>query len=364
MCWLNSHSIPDHQFGFRGSHSTIQQCHRIVDEISYAFERKYYCSAVFLDIAQAFDRVWHIGLLSKLKSILPDGLYRILMSYLQERYYTVKQGDESSDMFRINAGVPQGSVLAPILFSLAVGDIPTCRNTTIAMFADDIAILSSDNDHVMASRNIQNHINLITPWVAKWKLKINETKSQHVTFTLRKKDCPVILVNNVPLAHSASVRYLGLHLDRRLTWARHITKIRSTMKSRFYQLKRMLDTRSKLDIRQKLALYKIVIRPIWTYGVQLWGSAKPSQTKRIQAIQNKILRTIIQCPFYVTNTTVHSDLQMPFVNDIAKTSYTTLKDKFQGHTNPLIQVMNAPYIPGNPMRRLKRNWPRDLSQLH
>lgn len=356
-----TNSIPKYQFGFRSAHSTLQQCHRIVDEISHAFERGYYCSGVFLDVAQAFDRVWHTGLLFKLKQILPDSLFLILQSYMKERFFKVRHGDELSALFPINAGVPQGSVLGPTLFSISIGDIPTSPNTLLALFADDMAILSSHVDPVMASLNIQNHIHMIEPWTATWKIKINETKSQHITFTLRKRDCPTVLVNNTALIHATTVRYLGLHLDRRLTWAHHISKTRSRMKTRFYQLKRLLDRRSKLRMTHKLTLYKTIIRPIWTYGVQLWGSAKPSHTKRIQAIQNKILRTITQCPFYVTNNTLHNDLHIQFVNDIARTSYTTLKTKFHNHTNPLIQQMSTDFIPGNPARRLKRRWPRDLS---
>jgi hypothetical protein len=82
--------IPSHQFGFRKAHSKIQQCHRITDIINKAFEKHKYCSAVFLDVSQAFDKVWHQGLLFKIKQTLPTGYLNILKSYLSNRYFTHK----------------------------------------------------------------------------------------------------------------------------------------------------------------------------------------------------------------------------------------------------------------------------------
>jgi len=81
--------VPSHQFGFRKAHSTIQQCHRITDIINKAFEEHKYCSAVFLDVSQAFDKVWHQGLLYKIKQTLPARYLNILQSYLSERYFSV-----------------------------------------------------------------------------------------------------------------------------------------------------------------------------------------------------------------------------------------------------------------------------------
>jgi hypothetical protein len=83
-------TIPDYQFGFREHHSTIQQIHRIVNKIAASLEEKQYCTAAFLDIAQAFDKVWHTGLLYKLKNKLPIPYYLLLKSYISERYFQVK----------------------------------------------------------------------------------------------------------------------------------------------------------------------------------------------------------------------------------------------------------------------------------
>lgn len=273
-------------------------------------------------------------------------------------FYTLN--GELSKLYSADAGVPQGSVVAPYLFSLSTNDVPLSLDTVMATFADDMFLLATDVDPVMASQKLQRHLTHIESWLKQWKIKINEHKSQHITFTLRRQDCPTVFLNNIPLTHSTEIRYLGLHLDRRLTWRSHVTKTRQKLKTRFYQLKRLLDKRSQLHMKHKLTIYKTIIRPIWTYGVQLWGSAKPSHTKRIQAIQNKVLRTITQCPFYVSNNTLHNDLNIPLITTVAQELYNTMHSKFEIHTNPLVHRMHPRFIPGNPARRLKRLWPRDL----
>ena len=96
--------IPSHQFGFRQAHSTIQQCHRVADTISKALENHQFCTAAFLDISQAFEKVWHTGLIFKIKKkILPIKYYNLLKSYLQELHYVTKYNNETSRSFQIHS---------------------------------------------------------------------------------------------------------------------------------------------------------------------------------------------------------------------------------------------------------------------
>jgi len=103
--------LPDSQFGFHNSPSMIHQVHRLVDKISFALEEKIYCSGAFFDVSQAFDRVWYLGLLYKLKLILPSHYYLILKSYLEDRFFSVRVGSSFSYPIEIKAGVPQGAVI-------------------------------------------------------------------------------------------------------------------------------------------------------------------------------------------------------------------------------------------------------------
>ncbi|KAL1116595.1 hypothetical protein AAG570_005067 [Ranatra chinensis] len=134
------------------------------DQISFALEKKEYCGGVFLDVAQAFDRVWHPGLLFKLKRILPSTYYLILQSYLTNCYSVVCHGEKLSGYIQIKASVPQGSVLGPLLYLVYTADIPTQTSTSMATFADDICILSSHPDPNSVSLSLQNHLNRLELW--------------------------------------------------------------------------------------------------------------------------------------------------------------------------------------------------------
>ncbi|VVC34843.1 Endonuclease/exonuclease/phosphatase,Reverse transcriptase domain [Cinara cedri] len=352
-------NIPNTQFGFRHNHSTIHQVHRLVDKISYTLEKKLICTAAFLDVSQAFDRVWHEGLLFKLKSILPPYYFLLFKSYLENRYFSVRSGFSLSEVSPIHAGVPQGSVTAPLLFNLFTSDQPTTPNTTIGDFADDKALLAIHSDPEIASNLVQNHLNLLSTWYKDWGIKINETKSIHYTFTLRQIVCPPIFLNNVPLPTAQNVRYLGLHLDRRLTWATHTHNKRLALNNRSRQLRYLL-TSQHLNLKNKLLLYKLLLKPIWTYGIQLWGAAKKSNLNKIQIFQSKCLRQITKAPYFVSNHTLHKDLAIPTVQNVAKTFYKRTHSKFHSHRNPLITELSTNTIPGDPRRRLKRTWCRDL----
>jgi hypothetical protein len=119
----------------------------------------------------------------------------------------------------------------------------------------------------------------------------------------------------------------------------------------------LLGRRSKLSLENKLLLYKCVLKPVWTYGIQLWGCTKPSHTQIIQRLQSKILRLITNAPWYVSNSTLHNDLHIPFVvTEINRLSFL-YHQRLVGHHNTLITAMATP---PNIVRRLKRQWPTDL----
>lgn len=352
--------IPSHQFGFRSSHSTVQQCFRLVDKISSSLERGQYCGGVFLDVAQAFDRVWHPGLLFKLKKILPSTYYLILKSYLEDRFFRVNEAGEYSSYFPIEASVPQGSVLAPLLYSVYTADIPTHDTTLLATFADDTCILSSNPDPITTSNNLQNHLHEIENWCRRWRVKVNGAKSAHLTFALRRQPCPPLTFNTVPIPSPEHTRYLGLYLDKRLTWNPHTRLKRIDLNRKFGLLRRLMNSSSKLSLQNKINIYKVILKPTWTYGVELWGSAKPANIQRIQSFQSKVLRTILNAPWYVSNHTTHNDLNIPTVTEVITAKFQKFHSSLSYHPNPLAQSLSTPNHPLNPPRRLRRQWPRDL----
>ena len=218
--------IPSHQFGFRENHSTVQQIHRITHKIHQALENKEYCTSVFLDASQAFDKVWHPGLLYKIKKYLPITYFHLLKSYINGREFRTRINNSISNNSAIKSGVPQGSVLGPLLYLLYTADLPVNANTTTGTFADDTVILSANQDPAIATTTLQNHLNEIQEWTNTWKIKINETKSVQVNFSLRREQCSAVFFNNIQIPESHSTKYLGIHRDNNLTWKEHITKKR------------------------------------------------------------------------------------------------------------------------------------------
>ncbi|CAG9138035.1 unnamed protein product [Plutella xylostella] len=303
--------IPKHQFGFRKQHATTEQVHRVCSTIRCALEEKEYCAAAFLDVQQAFDRVWHTGLLCKIKMLLPHSFFHIIKSYIEDRIFYVKEEDSMSQFYEINAGVPQGSVLGPILYSIFTSDLPQSKGVTTATYADDTAILASNKIPEKASLNLQESLNDIHKWLEKWRIRASATKSVQITFTLRKGNCPPVKLGETELPHHDTVKYLGMHLDRRLTWQKHLKTKRDEINLKYRNLNWLLGRNSRLSVENKLLVYKTVLKPVWSYGIQLWGSAAISNVNIIQRVQNAILRAIGKAPWFIRISELHEHLGIP-----------------------------------------------------
>jgi hypothetical protein len=158
-------------------------------------ESKRYCSAAFIDISQVFDKVWHTGLLYKIKRAFAHPEHTLLKSYLRDRTFQVRYQEEYTKLYIIQSGIPQGSILGPILYSVFAEDLPETEQTLRATYANVTAILASHQNPITASRKLQNHLNQFEKWLKRWRIKANENKSNHVTFTLKRENCPTIRLN-------------------------------------------------------------------------------------------------------------------------------------------------------------------------
>jgi hypothetical protein len=274
--------IPNHQFGFRQHHSTIEQIHRVTQVINQTTEEKKYCPPAFPDITQAFDKIWHDGLLFKLRTNLPLNYFLILQSYLQNRHFLVRYQDEQTTLHPIRAGVPQGSALGLTLYLIYTADLPTTPSVTTGTYADDTAILSPHQDPTVASQRLQTALNKIQSWMKTWRTRVNEGNSVQATFTTRRNTCPPVSLNNRQLKQCEDVEYLGMHLDRRMTWKKHICTKHKQPGIKFSKLYWLIGRRSQLSLYNKFSVYKAILKPISSYGLQLWGSASKSNTEILE----------------------------------------------------------------------------------
>ncbi|XP_070075662.1 uncharacterized protein [Drosophila takahashii] len=180
----------------------------------------------------AFDRVWLDGLMHKIRTILPENTHMILESYLFNREFAVRCNTTTSDDYTIEAGVPQGSALGPTLFLLYTADIPTNVRLTTSTFADDTGIISLSKCPIQATALLADHLVVV-----------------------ERQTCPPLTLNNTPLPQADDVTYLGVHLDRRLTWRKHIEAKKIHLKLKSIGLHWLLNARSPLCLDFKVLLY-------------------------------------------------------------------------------------------------------------
>jgi len=166
------------------------------------------------------------------------------------------------------SGVPQGSVLGPFLYTLFTADVPQHNSTIISTFADDTGVLSRHKNLNVAIANLQTHPDSIENWTHKWRLKINQNKSTHVTFTLRKGNIPQLFFNNTIIPQAERVKYLGLHFNKRLNCKQHITKTRKHLNLKARELYWIVGRHSPLSLLNKTLIYKVILKPVWTYGIE------------------------------------------------------------------------------------------------
>lgn len=353
--------IPNHQFGFRKSHATIDQIHRITDIIEKAFEHKEVCSAVFLDVSQAFDKVWHKGLIYKLNKFLPHSYVKLLSSYLSDRIFRVRIENEYSSLKNINAGVPQGSILGPMLYLIYTCDLPEMRNIKVATFADDTSLMATGSNIIDSTAKLQEANDIIANWCKLWKIKLNESKSVHVNFTLKRIERqPHVTLNNIEVPLENKAKYLGMTLDTKLHWKEHVKIKRKELDLKYSNLYWLIGHFSNLSCYNKILIYNQILKPVWRYGIQIFGCASQAHLKLIQTFQNKVLRNIVNAPWYVRNSDLHRDLKIPTVNEEIGKYARKHRERLSQHINAeASQLLTSQHNVRR--RRLRRIIPNDLN---
>ena len=297
-----SNLLSDHQYGFRKARSTGDLLAYAVHVWSSAPESSGESRVISLDISKAFDRVWHKGLLAKLPMFgLHHTLINWISSFLSDRSIAVRVDGFLSNLHSINAGVPQGSVISPVLFILFINDLLTSTSSIIHSLADDTFLSSSfsfnPNDH--ASTDIQLHRNtsasllsndltVIEKWGKDNLVSFNQSKTkQAVISRKRNQNFPAVLMNGDKLDTTASFTQLGLSLSSNLTWKNHI---HSLAKHASQKLGFLARARGFFSYSHLLSMFKSQICPSLEYCSHVWGGAPKSTLCLLDKVQPKAIR--------------------------------------------------------------------------
>ena len=207
---------------------------------------------ILLDVEKAFDRVWHQGLLYKLITInLQPNLIKIIHSFLTNRQFFVEINGRKSSQHNIPFGVPQGAASSPTLYNIYTYDIPHHRKAKLGIFADDTSLSVSSSSFAKIENNIKDASTNLQNYFTKWKIKLNEQKTQAIFFTRRRKnEIPHLPLNifNSNIEWESNVKYLGLYLDKSLTFKNYIEHITEKVHKVIKILYPMLNRKSFLSI--------------------------------------------------------------------------------------------------------------------
>ena len=194
-------------------------------------------------------------------------------------------------------------------------------------------------------------------WLDEWRIKSSKTKSVHITFTTRKGNWSTVNLYDRSLPSVNEVKYLGMYLDKKLTWTKHF-KRKKTMDLKRRKTYWLVGRKSQLSLYNKLIIYKAIIKLVWTYGIQLWGAACNSKLDIIQRFQSESLRLMLDALWYVTNAAIHRDLEIETVKKEIERYSEHYEDRLKTHSNELATklLVNRNLV----VRRLKRFKPLDL----
>lgn len=330
--------ILQEQFGFRAAHSTTQQLARVAEHIAHHLNLNESTGMVLLDIEKAFDTVWHEGLIHKLIVCgVPLLLVRLLQSYLLDRRFVVHISDTKSSCKSVPAGVPQGSILGPYLFLIFLHDMPIQNRTKLACFADDTASFTSSKDTDLILGRLQMSLDSLHNFFSKWKLKLNETKTEAIMFTRQRKPPKRQLkISGFKIPWSTSVRYLGLNMDTKLNWSKHISHLRIKGVQAMGALGPVLNRRSNLSSATKLRIYATLVRPSITYACPVWSSTCNLNYQHLQTIQNKAIKIAFNTPFLTNLRKLHISINFPTIRQFILKQTLKFFSKNKHHPNALI----------------------------
>lgn len=301
--YLNKYDILyEHQYGFRPKHSTIHPLIHFLDKIYDALNKDEpeYTLGVFLDLKKAFDTVDHSILLKKLNNYGFRGTtLEWFKNYLNDRTQYVSIDNCNSKLQNVNCGVPQGSVLGPLLFLIYINDMPNSTKMFTSLFADDTGLFLSHHNIETLIDNANSELEKASSWFKANKLTLNVSKTKFIVFRkqnmhIRMDKCNLMIGNETierigKGCTEESFKFVGMKLDEHLTWKIHINQICKKVASANFALK---SVKKILPKEIKVIVYNSLIKSHLEYGILAYGSCKPKELKQLIKLQKQSIRIL------------------------------------------------------------------------
>lgn len=298
---LRNKAIPDEQFGFLPKRSTLWQLLSVIDDWERTLDDGHCVHACLLDMAKAFDRVDHQLLLQKLRSVGAHSReLDWFQSYLSGRSICTQIDGIRSSSRSISSGVPQGSVLGPLLFIIFYRDLPSVVSCTTAMFADD-TLLYDRCSGVRGSEpccHLSEDLTSLNTWATDWCTSFNASKSAHLIIRRRRKqrenESPTLSLNaQSPIPLVSSTRHLGVQLSDRLSWAEHVAAVIQRTSFKVYTIKRLAQRVGATEVAKRL--YIGLVRPALEYASPVWDDCTRHDAAILERLQLAVARAILHC---------------------------------------------------------------------
>ena len=286
----------ENQFGFRKGHSTAHALNLTVENILCALESKKHVIGIFIDLSKAFDTIDHRKLMVKLENYgIRGNCYKLLESYISDRsQYTTVLG-ENSEHLDVCYGVPQGSVLGPLLFLLYINDITDIStHGNFVLYADDTNIFIVDSTRENAYTKANDMLRNIHLYMLSNQLHINMSKCNYMYFDpgitcARTRTLHTLSLNGTFIKQVTSIKFLGIILDDNLTWLPHIEYLNNKLKSCIGAIKCI---RQCLPKNQFINIYHTLFMSHLTYGISVWGGISPTSLDPLFITQKRCIRML------------------------------------------------------------------------
>ena len=278
------------QSGFIPGDSTVNQLVYLYHIFTEALDAGKEVRTVFCDISKAFDRVWHEGLIYKLKAAGVSGdVLRWFQSYLSGRRQRVVLPGSLSEWVYIKAGVPQGSILGPLLFLLYINDIVKNIGSNIRLFADDTSLFIIVDNPTTAALCLNSDLEKLSRWAAIWLVTFNPSKNESLLISrkINKPIHPPLYMQNVQIQEVSSHKHLGLYFSNDCSWHQHIDYIKQKAWFRIHIMRKL---KFKLDRKSLETIYLTFIRPLLEYGDVIWDNCTQYEKNELDKIQNEAAR--------------------------------------------------------------------------